>query len=665
MSESGPSASTSPVPERTKRGIDQPDVGSSDSSRRDVVTGPMPVVHGHGDRSHRVKLALAALGIVYGDIGTSPLYAMRECFHASHGMPLTPANVLGVLSLIFWSLLLIVSIKYVAYVLRADNKGEGGVLALMALASSGVRGTRERSVLFGLGILGAALLYGDGVITPAISVLSAVEGLEVAAPQMHSWVLPLTILILIGLFSFQRRGTARIGALFGPIMLIWFSTLGGLGVLSLLKTPEVVHAVLPTHAARFLINNGWSGFSVLGGVFLVVTGSEALYADLGHFGRSPIRRAWFAIVFPALFLNYLGQGALLIRTPNALEHPFFRMVPPFALYPLIALSTVATVIASQALISGVYSISRQATMLGVLPRITVKHTSAEERGQIYVPTINWLLLLATVFLVLEFGSSTKLAASYGIAVSLTMLITSLLTFFLVRHGWRWRLPVALAVTSVFLIPELAFTAANLTKVADGGWFPLMVAGFLCLLMTTWQRGRELLAQRFREQLLPLSDFFDLMRVELPKRVPGTAVFMTSSISGTPQALVHNFVHNRAVHQHVVLLTILTDDAAHISKRNRYTLEPLQEGFIRIVAHYGFMEEPDVPELLTEAGVLGAGFEGISFFLGREIMIASSRLGMARWRLNLFSFLVRNAQPATRFFKIPHDRVMEIGTQIAL
>lgn len=667
MSESGPSSSAHPLAHGTERV--RPDQGAAgpipESPGAASVTGPMRVVPGPGGPSHRFKVYLAALGIVYGDIGTSPLYAMRECFHGSHGVPLTHDNVLGVLSLIFWSLLLIVSIKYVAYVLRADNKGEGGVLALMALASSSIQGTRLRAVLFALGILGAALLYGDGVITPAISVLSAVEGLEIAAPQLHAWVLPLTILILIGLFSFQRRGTARIGALFGPLMLVWFSTLAGLGVLNLLETPEVVQAVLPTHAAHFLMNSGWTGFGVLGGVFLVVTGSEALYADLGHFGRSPIRRAWFAIVFPALFLNYLGQGALLLRNPDALEHPFFRMVPEFALYPLIALSTVATVIASQALISGVYSISRQATMLGVLPRITVKHTSAQERGQIYVPTINWLLLLATIFLVLEFRSSTNLAAAYGIAVSLTMLITSLLTFFLVYYRWHWKLPVALAVTSIFIIPELAFTAANLTKVADGGWFPLLVALLLCLLMTTWQRGREILAQRFKEQLLPLSDFFDLMRVELPKRVPGTAVFMTSSLSGTPQALVHNFVHNRAVHQHVVLLTILTDDAAHVSAKDRYTLEPLQEGFLRIVARYGFMEEPDVPRLLTQAGLLRAGFEGISFFLGRETMIASSRLGMARWRLHLFAFLVRNAQPATKFFNIPHDRVMEIGTQIAL
>lgn len=630
--------------------------GSSDAP---PLSGSSP------DRGHRLKLSLAALGIVYGDIGTSPLYAMRECFRGVHAVPLTHDNVLGVLSLIFWSLVLIVSVKYVGYVLRADNKGEGGVLSLMALASSGVKGARTRQVLFVLGIFGAALLYGDGVITPAISVLSAVEGLQVAAPSLHTLVIPLTILILIGLFTLQRRGTAGIGALFGPIMLVWFTALGALGVLNLMRAPEVLLAMSPTYGARFFIENGWIGFGVLSGVFLVVTGSEALYADLGHFGRSPIRRAWFSVAFPGLFLNYLGQGALLLVNPEAVEHPFFRMVPAVLLYPMIALSTTATVVASQALISGVYSLSRQGTMLGVLPRMKVKHTSAEERGQIYVPTVNWLLLIATIFLVLEFRTSSNLAAAYGIAVSLTMLITSLLTFFLVYHRWNWSLPVALAVTSVFVLPEVAFAGANLTRVVAGGWVPLVFAALLYTLMVTWRRGREVLAQRFREQLLPLSDFFDLMQVELPKRAPGTAVFMTSSIEGTPQALLHNFIHNRVVHQHVILLTILTDEAAHVALRDRFELETLDQGFVRIVARYGFMEQPDVPELLSQAGLLGAGFEGISFFLGRETMIATKRPGMARWRLHVFTFLSRNAQPATKFFNIPPDRVMEIGTQIAL
>jgi KUP system potassium uptake protein len=675
MSETGPSSSAGPAPEPS--GAERPNETKRDNSESSgstatneatppSQTGPHTVGNGgHGERGNLLKVSLAALGIVYGDIGTSPLYAMRECFNGTHGVPLTHDNVLGVLSLIFWSLTLIVSVKYIAYVLRADNKGEGGVLALMALASSSVGNARVRMVLFALGIFGAALLYGDGAITPAMSVLSAVEGLEVAAPRMRPAVLPLTIVILIGLFTLQRRGTAGIGAMFGPIMLVWFTTLGVLGVVNLVRAPEVFNAMLPTHGARFLIENGSAAIGVLSGVFLVVTGSEALYADLGHFGRAPIRRAWFSVAFPGLFLNYLGQGALLLTHPDAVEHPFFRMVPEFALYPMIALSTTATVVACQALISGVYSLSRQGTMLGVLPRLTVKHTSAEERGQIYVPSVNWLMLIATIFLVLEFRSSSNLAAAYGIAVSLTMLITSLLTFFWVHLRWGWSLPVSLAVTSIFIIPELAFAGANLTKVADGGWFPLLVAALLFMLMTTWKRGREILARRFREQLLPLSDFFDLMQVELPKRVPGTAVFMTSSLEGTPQALLHNFVHNRVVHQHVVLLTIITAEAAHISPRNRYQREELSEGFIRIIARYGFMEQPDVPKLLTQAGLLGAGFEGTSFFLGRETMIATSSPGMARWRLHIFAFLARNAQPATKFFNIPPDRVMEIGTQIEL
>lgn len=639
----------------------------SPSARADDTTADASQrgTHGRGDRSNLLKLSLAALGVVYGDIGTSPLYAMRECFHGTHGVVLTRENVLGVLSLIFWSLVVIVSVKYIFYVLRADNKGEGGVLSLMTLASSGQKNRYVHSLLFALGIFGAALLYGDGVITPAISVLSAVEGLELAAPRLHPFILPLTIAILIGLFSLQRRGTARMGALFGPVMLVWFTTLGTLGVLSVIQSPEVLEAMLPTHAVRLFQNNAARGFGVLSGVFLVVTGSEALYADLGHFGRSPIRRAWFSIAFPGLFLNYLGQGALLIREPAAIEHPFFRLAPDWGLLPMIALSTVATVVASQALISGVYSLSHQGTMLGVLPRVNVKHTSAEERGQIYVPAVNWLLCIATIFLVLEFRSSSNLASAYGIAVSLTMLITTVLTIFLARYRWGWSMPVALALTALFLLPELAFTAANLTKVAQGGWFPLLVATLLYIMMVTWRRGREILAMRFREQLLPLSDFFDLMRVELPKRVPGTAVFMTSSLEGTPQALLHNFIHNRVVHQHVVLLTIVTDEAAHISSRERYRMETMDEGFKRIIARYGFMEQPDVPQLLTQCGLLGAGFEGFTFFLGRETMIATSRPGMARWRLHLFTFLARNAQPATKFFNIPPDRVMEIGTQIAL
>jgi KUP system potassium uptake protein len=621
--------------------------------------------HGAAGRSNLFKLSIAALGVAFGDIGTSPLYAVRECFHGTHAIAPTTGNILGVLSLIFWSLTLIVSIKYVAYVLRADNKGEGGVLALMALTTSSLRSPRARFVLVALGVFGAALLYGDGVITPAITVLSAIEGLGVAAPSLKPAVLPLTVATLIGLFAIQRRGTAGLGAVFGPIMLIWFTTLAAMGIVSLAQSPEVIRAMLPSYAALFLMENGLLGLAVLGAVFLVVTGSESLYADLGHFGRAPIRRAWYLLAFPALFLNYLGQGALLIRDPSAIENPFYRLAPPWGLFPLVGLSTVASVIASQALISGVYSLSRQGTMLGLLPRVNIRHTSAEERGQIYVPTINWMLMIACIWLVLTFRSSSNLAAAYGIAMTLTMLITTVFLFVLARRRWGWRLGRAIPVLLIFFIPELAFTAANMAKIEHGGWFPLLLAAALFVLMTTWQRGREVLARRFQEQMLPLPDFYDLMRVERPARVPGTAVFMTSSQGGTPPALLHNFLHNRVLHQHVVLLTVVTDDAARVAERERYTLQELEEGFVRIVARYGFMEQPDVPRLLNRAGIVGAGLEGITFFLGRETMIATERPGMARWRVHVFAFLSRNAQPATKFFNIPPDRVMEIGAQIEL
>ncbi len=622
-----------------------------------------PPSHGHGNVW---KLSVGALGVVFGDIGTSPLYAMRECFHGEHAVAASRQNVLGVLSLIVWSLTLIVSFKYVAYVLRADNKGEGGILALMALASSAMKKSRLHLLLITLGVIGAALLYGDGVITPAISVLSAVEGLKIAAPGMPAWsVSTITIAILIGLFAIQRHGTAGIGAFFGPVMIGWFTTLAALGVVNLAQHPSVFYAINPAHAVEFLVANGRMGFGVLGAVFLVVTGGEALYADLGHFGRVPIRRGWYGLVFPSLVLNYMGQGALILEHPGAIEHPFFRMVPGWALYPMVALSTAATVIASQALISGVYSLSQQATMLGLLPRMTIRHTSEEERGQIYVPTLNWMLMLGTIYLVLEFGSSTSLAGAYGIAVTMTMVITTILAFFLLRRLWGWSLWKAGSLTLLFLVPELAFTAANVAKIQHGGWFPLTVGAGLFVLMVTWKRGRQVLAERFRENMLPLNDFFDIMEVEIPARVPGTAVFMTGSREGTPPALLHNFLHNRVVHQHVVLLTIVTQDAARVAEKDRFTIEDLPEGFLRIVAQYGFMEQPDVPRLLARAGIIKASLEGITFFLGRETMIATKRRDMAHWRVHLFSFLSKNAQPATRFFNIPPDRVMELGAQIEL
>jgi len=623
--------------------------------------------HSHGagsGRAYELKLAVAALGVVYGDIGTSPLYALRECFSKEHGVALTPANVMGVLSLIFWALTLIVSLKYVAYVLRADNKGEGGILALMALASGGLRGTRTYPVLIALGVFGAALLYGDGVITPAISVLSAVEGLEIAAPGLHHLVIPITILILIGLFAMQKRGTAGLGAIFGPVTMLWFLSLFAFGVYRMIEHPSVMASVNPAHAARFLAENGTVGLLVLGSVVLVVTGGEALYADLGHFGRKPIRLAWYAVVMPALLMNYFGQGALLIADPSAVESPFFRMVPSFALYPMVALSTAATVIASQALISGVYSLTSQGTMLGLLPRVRIQHTSASERGQIYVPFVNWALMLATIGLVLGFKSSSNLAAAYGIAVTLTMVITTVLAYFWVRHVWGWSPLKASLLSLLFLAPELVFMGANAIKIEHGGWFPLAVGAAIFATMFSWKRGREILAQRFREQMLPLSDFFDLMRVDVPARVPGTAVFMTSTGDGTPPALLHNFLHNRVVHQQIILLTVMTSDSARVAESERLTVQELQDGFRRVIGRYGFMEQPDAPKLLQRAGLIGS-VEHVTFFLGRENLTATERPGMAKWRVAIFAFLTRNAQSATKFFNIPSDRVMEIGAQIEL
>ena len=641
-------------------------VAPTPSRPESVVAAPAETTHGHHapGKGYLAKVAIAALGVVFGDIGTSPLYSMRECFHGAHGMKITEAGVLGILSLIFWSLMLIVAVKYVFYVLRADNKGEGGILSLMALVVGVLRGSRWRPFVLACGVFGAALLYGDGAITPAISVLSAVEGLEIAAPSLEPLVIPLTIAILLGLFAIQKRGTASVGAVFGPIMIAWFSTLAVLGVYRLSGNLSVLAAVSPVHGVRFLTSHGKVGFAVLGAVFLVVTGGEALYADLGHFGRRPIRLAWFTIVFPALLLNYFGQGALLLEDPEAIENPFFRMAPDWALYPLVALSTAATVIASQALITGVYSLTRQATMLGFMPRVEVRHTSADERGQIYVPTMNWLLMLATVSLVLGFKSSSELAAAYGIAVTLTMVMTTVLAALWASRGWNWRREWVAALTILFLVPETVFLVANLAKIAHGGWFPLAVGVVLFAVMTTWRRGREILQRRFQEDLLPLTDFFDLLRVEIPARVPGTAVFMTSIKDGTPPALLRNFMHNRVLHQHIVLMTIATQESARVAEEDRFTLETLDHGFARITGRYGFMEQPDAPRLLEKAGLVSS-VEHTTFFLGRENLISSAHPGMARWRIRLFAALTRNAQPANKFFSIPSDRVMEIGAQIEL
>jgi KUP system potassium uptake protein len=624
--------------------------------------------------SHRLlPLTLTALGVVYGDIGTSVLYAMRECFFGSHSVPPTYENVLGVLSLIIYSLLLVISIKYVGIVMRADNQGEGGVLALTALvpgrggaAAGSPRLATGRPMLIALGIFGTALLYGDGMITPAISVLGAIEGLEVATPLFQPYVVPLAVVIIVGLFLIQKYGTHRVGGMFGPIMVIWFVTLAGLGVRWIAQMPVVLTAFDPRHAVAFFAANGFIGFAVLGAVFLVVTGGEALYADMGHFGRSPIRLAWFALVLPALVLNYLGQGALLLIDPRT-DHPFFRLAPSWGLLPLVGISTAAAIIASQALISGSFSITRQAIQLGLAPRLEVEHTSAREMGQIYLPQVNWALMFATVIIVLGFGSSGALAAAYGIAVTLTMVITVLLLYVVMTERWHWPKPAAIAVMTAFLIIDLAFFGANALKVLQGGWVTLAVALGLFTLMTTWKTGRRLVADRLTARAVPLSQFIATVESMQPVRVPGTAVFMTAQPSGTPPALAHNLQYNKVLHRHVVVLTVSTAQQPHVSPEDRVSVEPLGHDLSNVRVQYGFMEDPNVPEALEQARRQGLVLdsEDLTYFLGRETIIVTRRKGMAVWRERLFVLMARNAVRATAFFRLPPERVVELGVQVEM
>lgn len=614
-------------------------------------------------------VVLGALGIVYGDIGTSPLYAIRECFHHTHGIAVTPENIFGVLSLILWSLVLMISIKYLLYIMRADNKGEGGILALIALVSPHRqrRATDRVRYVIPIGIFGAALLFGDGMITPAISVLSAVEGLEVATPLFGPYVIPITVTILFGLFAVQKFGTARIGAVFGPVMVCWFLVLGALGLHQVIQAPQVLSAINPVYAVKFFQTNGVLAFLVLGSVVLAVTGGEALYADMGHFGRKPIQAAWFMGVLPALVLNYFGQGALLIADPTAIQNPFFKLAPGWATIPLVVLSCCATVIASQALISGVFSLSRQAIQLGYIPRLNIVHTSKDEIGQIYIPFINWALLLSTVWLVLEFKSSSNLAAAYGLAVTGTMVVTTILAYFVARRNWGWSRPLALAVTAFFLTIDFSFFSANLVKIPHGGWFPLVVGALIYFLMSTWQRGRAIVAERMRRTALPLSQFVKDVERQNPFRVPGMAVFMTSSPDATPPALLHNLKHNRILHEKLALLTITTTDEPYVRAKDRVELEQLAPNAVRLVANYGFMQTPSIFEILDSARKKGFEyeFENITFFLGRETILPSRYPGMALWREKIFAFMLRNAQRATAFFQIPPDQVIEVGMQVEI
>ena len=613
-------------------------------------------------------LTIGANGVVYGDIGTSPLYALRECFHGAHAIDPSRDNVLGVLSLIFWALTLLISIKYLVFVMRANNKGEGGVLALIALVSQHPSAKRRSRVLFiALGLFGSALLYGDGMITPAISVLGAVEGLNIVTHLFEPYIVPVTVVILLGLFLLQSRGTKTVGTLFGPIMVIWFITIAVMGIPWIARAPEVFKAFNPVLGLEFLFENGWLGFVVLGSVFLVVTGGEALYADMGHFGPKPIRVAWFTLVFPSLIINYLGQGALLLTDPTAASAPFFLMAPSWALIPLVGLATCAAVIASQALISGAFSLTRQAIQLGYCPRLVIEHTSATEHGQIYLPQVNWALMLATIGLVLGFRTSSNLAAAYGIAVGATMAITTMLTYLVARGSWGIGRLQAGSLAIFFLVIEFGLFGANLPKIPRGGWFPLVVAGIVYIALTTWKQGRALLWLRLSQRIYPFDRFMKDIADVPPYRVPGTAIFMTSNLQGTPPTLLHNLEHNRVLHERVILLTVTTRDVPYVSDLERAELEPLGQGFYRLALRYGFMQEPDVPAALLAQATpdFPIDLDRTTFFLGIETLIEPKEPGMPRWRERLFMFMSRNAVRATSFFKIPPTRVVEIGIQVEL
>ena len=610
---------------------------------------------------HLATLSLAALGVVYGDIGTSPLYAFRECFSPEYGLAPSVSTVYGLLSLIVWSLILIVSVKYIVFIMRLDNHGEGGILALLALLLQ----RRRRGVLIALGLFGAALLYGDGVITPAISVLSAIEGLTVSTPQFSPYVVPSTLLTLFLLFFVQRYGTASIGTVCGPIMLIWFVLIGVLGVGEIMRGPAVLLALNPWYGVSFLIEHGLASLLVLGAVVLAVTGAEALYADMGHFGRSPIRLVWFGLVFPALVLNYFGQGALVLRVPDAVQNPFYLLAPRHLLYPLIAIATLATVVASQALISGAFSLTQQAVQLHYSPRVSIIHTSRAEVGQIYIPAVNMALLMGCLLLVLGFKSSSALAAAYGIAVTGTMAITSVLFYVIARERWQWSVWRAGALAGVFLTIDLAFFGANIVKTARGGWLPIAIATAIFLIMTTWNRGRELLQGILAQAALPLDRFISEVRRANPPRVPGTGLFLTPTVDGAPLVLQRHLTFNKALQQEIVLLSITTEEVPEVQPAKRVTSEALTEGFYRVNARYGFMEKPDVQDIIAICRGRGMKLEvdDTTYYLGRTELLPTGPVRMMRWRKRLFGVMARNASSATDFFNIPPNRVVELGARL--
>ncbi|GAB4565899.1 MAG: potassium transporter Kup [Rhizobacter sp.] len=612
-------------------------------------------------------LTLAAIGVVYGDIGTSPLYALKEVFAHGH-VPLTPENIYGVLSLVFWTLTVVVSLKYVALILRADNNGEGGLIAMLALASQAVKDKPElrRRLLF-LGIFGTAIFFGDGVITPAISVLSAVEGLEVAAPGLHSYVVPVTLVVLTALFLVQRHGTASVGKLFGPVTVLWFVVLAVLGAVHIVRNPDVLWALSPHYALVFLGAHPGIAFIALGSVVLCVTGAEALYADMGHFGKRPIRLAWFTLVMPALVINYFGQGAMLLQHPENVKNPFYEMAPSWALYPLIGLATAATVIASQALITAAFSVTKQAIQLGYLPRLRITHTSVKETGQIYVPFINWSLYVCIVLAVVLFGSSSKLAAAYGIAVTIDMLITTLMTFFVIRYGWKYPWWVCVAATGFFFLVDLMFFSANIVKVFDGGWFPVAIGGVMFMLMMTWKQGRALMRERLRDDSIDLKSFLEAVFVSPPTRVAGTAVFLAPEQGVTPNALLHNLKHNKVLHETNLFVTVKHHEVPWIGFNKRCEIEPLGHDCWQVTLNFGFKNDPDVPEALALLRGRGVQLEDMetSYFLSRDIVIPTLAKGMAMWREKLFASMHHNASGAADFLSLPTNRVVELGSKVEI
>ncbi len=621
-------------------------------------------------QSSQAALTLLALGVVFGDIGTSPLYAMKETFAPGHGIALEREGILGGLSTIFWALMVVVSLKYVLLIMRADNKGEGGIMALLALASTAIReqpGWRTPMLL--IGVFGASLFYGDAVLTPAISVLSAVEGLAVGTEAFKPYVVPIAVVVIVCLFVFQARGTAVVGRLFGPVTLVWFLAIGAAGLYGIARHPGVLAALNPLYAVGFLTEHVAESFVILGSVVLAVTGAEALYADMGHFGRGPVRIAWFGLVAPSLVLNYFGQGALLIGQPAAVTNPFFLLVPEWALYPMVALATAATVIASQATISGAYSITKQAIQLGFLPRMSVVHTSARESGQIYIPGVNWLLLAAVLAAVVGFGSSSRLASAYGVAVTATMLVDTLLTFFVIRYLWKYPLWLCVFATGFFVVVDLAFFGATLLKVVEGGWFPLAIGSIVFLLMTTWRQGRSIMMRRLRASSVPLKPFLDSLFVDPPHRVPGTAVFLTATPEATPHALLHNLNHNKVLHERVVFLTAEVTDEPWVPFDKRVSLQKLGHGCWRMNVRFGFMNEPDITRALEVADGLGLELDTMttSYFLSREtvVPVPTSASGMPFWREKLFAAMARNAGNAADYFKLPANRVIELGTKVEI